>query len=352
MDSITLDDIDVTIGSDTTSKEFLEFCSDLDELGVITDHELYFEKVEDKQLNLRNTLKAVNRNTKSTTVDVGAAYGNIVDGNSKLIKSVWDLTMRAINLSTRIIGFILGKLAHIPKAILIIGNKVGDIPSDIRNKIRGNIKLYITVNDIQNLYNKQLFKKVDTFMSLAVTLSQGETWGTFFNKRKSNGVLKMKENDMKTCRAMDKLYEEIKLLEFQPSTIEMQHKDTVNMYFGDAKSVKFVDLHGATHDSTYYEALTILMKDIEGMQGSLKKIQSDIGSKYSETQMNSSFSKLDFNAQNRISSTIQMMAKIINVIGNIVRYVKIDMKSIESATETLLKKQGIANTKNTSEFKK
>lgn len=348
MNSIILDSVDIILGSDTTSQSFKEFCDDLDELDKINDENFYIEAVQDNNVDLRHGLKAIRRNTRNTTLDVGAAYGNIVSGNAKLIKSVWDLTMRAINLSTRVIGFILRKLSLIPRVILDVGNKVADLPEDIRNKIRGNIQLYITVNDIQNLYNKQLLVKIDKFISLARRLSEGEVWGTAFKKRKTEGIIKMKENDMAICRQMDEIYEQIKLLEFKPSTVEMKDQKSVEMYFGNKAVVAFKDLHAKSHNSTYYEALIQLMKDISEQKDTLEKIHGDIGAKYTQSQLNSSFSQLNFNAQNRVASTIQMMSKIVSVIGNIIRYITIDMKTLETATDTLLAKQGVTATKKTS----
>lgn len=344
MNTIILSDVDTVLGLDTTSESFLEFCSDLDTIGVMMDQELYMEEVESHSQSLRHGAKVIKRNTRSTTSDVVSAYGNVVDGGSKLVKSVWDLTMRAISLSTRVLGFLLRKISLIPSAIISVGNKVGDIPEDIRNKIRGNITLYITVDDLSKLYNDKLFAKIDKFISLSKILSEGETWGTFFGKRKTNGIFKMNANDMKICRDMDKIYEDLKLLEFKPTTIDMNDATKKDKYFGSAVAVNFVDLKLKRHESTYYEALQQVISDIKSKKLDLKKIQDDLGGKYETTLNTGNFVKLDTFAQGRITSTIQMMSKIISVIGNIVRYINIDIATIDKATDALLKKQGVKST--------
>lgn len=341
MDIIKLDDVEASIGFDTSSIAFKEFCSDLDELGCITDSDLYLEKVRSNEQTLRSFGKSVGKNTYSTTLDVAKAYGTVVDSNASLIKSMWDLMMRALQLAVRAISFILRKISYIPYAIIKLGNKVADIPDDVRNKIRGNIKLYITIPDIQNLYNNQLLNKLTTFMGLATRLSQGEMWGTFISRRDADHKILVGENDMKTCKEMQKIYGQIKLLEFNPSTIEMKDKTTVDAYFGTAKSVNFTDLNGKKHNSTYYEALTTLLKDIESQQQNMEKIQKSIGEKYKQTQINTNFSKLHYTQQMLIRDSISMISKLISVIGNIIRYINTDIETLNNATDALLKKAGV-----------
>lgn len=352
MNTITLDDIEATIGLDTSSHAFKEFCSDLDELGLITDCELYDEKVKSVDQSLRRFGKDVRRNTVSTTLDVGKAYGNIVDSNASVIKSIWDLMMRALHLSVRAISFVLRKISYIPYAIIRLGDKIADIPSDVRNKIRGNIKLYITVADIHSLYNNQLLVKLETLIALATRLSTGDMWGTFISRRDSSQKIIFGENDMKTCKEMLKIYEQIKMLEFTPSTIEMKDEATVNVYFGTAQAVEFTDLHGKKHKSTYYEALTVLLDDIDKQKKNMETIQKSIGEKYTQTQANTNFSKLHYTQQALIKDTINMMSKSISVVGNIIRYVNIDIETLNNATDALLKKQGIKVKSSPKESKK
>lgn len=341
MNTITLDDVEAAIGFDTSSLAFTEFCSDLDELNAITDCNMYIEKVTSHDQSLRHFGRSVRKNTINTTLDVGKAYGNIVDSNATVIKSVWDLMMRALHLVVRATSFILKKISYIPYAVIKLGDKVADIPSDIRNKIKGNIKLYITVSDISNLYNNNLLTKLETFLGLATRLSQGEMWGTFIARRESDKNIVFGENDMKICKEMRKVYEQIKMLEFNPSTIEMKDEATVNVYFGASQAVEFTDLHGKRHKSTYYEALNVLLKDIDGQKNNMEKIQKSIGTKYTQTQANASFTKLHYTHQTLIRDSIQMVSKLIGIIGDIIRYINTDIETLNNATDALLKKAGV-----------
>lgn len=343
MNIFSLDEAEVFVASNIESNDFKEFCESLDELNSFTDISLYLEEVEDREMTIKNAFKGTLKNTADTTIDIGSAYGNVVSGNAKLIKSTWDLMMRAVGLFTRVIGFILSKISYIPKAILKVGNKIADLPSDIKNKIQGNIKLYITVNDIDNLYNKMVINEITTFISLSKRLSEGEFWGTTFNKRKSknNSIIKMNENDIKICKNMHEKYNKLKMIEFNQTTIQMNYDKSRETYFGSSSVINFTDLHGKKHNCTYYEALIQLVEDIKSLEGDLKTVRDSVSDKYTLTQMNQSFSNLNWNHQRQISSTIQMMSKIFTITGNIIRYILIDINTIEKEADVLLKSSGV-----------
>lgn len=331
--------VDEVIAS-TLGKDFKEFCESIDQLETLVNPEMYLEAVEDATPNLRRTFKGVHKNTMDTTRDIYHAYGNVVDGNAKLIKSTWDLVMRSIQLITRIIGFILGKISAIPKGILKAAETIANIPETVLNKIKGNIQLYITADDLENLYNQTLIHRIDTFISTANSLSQGELWGTFLSRQAKvvGGKVYASQNDIKACKQLEKIYEHIKYLEFTPTNIEMKDIKARNMYFGNSKSVKFTDLKGVKFQGTYYEALIKLTKDIESRREDLKKVHEALGQKYNQTQLNQTFGKLSRGDQYRITDTIRMMSKVVSIVGNITKYIMIDMQTITKSTDKMLKK--------------
>ena len=336
---------DMQIATDTNTFEFKEFCGDLNSLDSIISTELYLEEVNDGNMTLKKAFQGTIKNTTNTTLDVAGAYGNIVSGNANVIKGFWDLFMRALNLGTRIIAFILKKISYIPRLILKVGNKVADLPSDIINKIQGNIKLYITVNDIKNLYNNHLLNELATFIGLSKRLAEGDTWGTFFHKRKKDSDGKrVNENDIKISKQMGAIYVKIKSLEFTQSTIYMNNEDARKQYFGTTSIIEFTDLNGKHHNSSYYEALIQLIDDIKEQEDNLKAVHAVISNKYSETQMNQEFSKLNTMSRQMITNGMQMVSKMLTVTGNIIRYIMIDMKTIETETDKMLKASGV-NTK-------
>lgn len=345
MNSFNLDSLDVVLTIDTTSNEFKEFCENLDQIRILGDVELYVEAMHDKNnTGAHEGFKKAMRNTVSTTRDLGSAYNTITTSSGDAIKSFWDLMMKALSLTTRALAYIINRIARIPNAILNIGKRVGNIPNDVRDKIRGNIKLYITVNDLSALYNNSLLQRIETFISLGVRLSEGDMWGTFVKKRPSSGIFKVKENDMKICREMDKVYEHLRLIEFTQTSIEMNESNR-NIYFGTEKSITIKDLHTKTFTGSYYDVLHKLMNDINLWKRNLGKIQADIGDKYTKSQENQQFSHLDTFSQQRVSQTIQMISKVIGIIGNLVRYVQYDLNTIESSVNKILSTEGVNVTK-------
>lgn len=344
MNSFNIDSLDVILALDITSNEFKEFCEDLDQIRILADSELYLEAMNDRNLQGHDGFKKAMRNTVSTTKDLGSAYNTITTSGGSTIKSFWDLMMKALSLTVRVLSFILKKIAQIPAAIMNIGNKISNIPKNVRDKIRGNIKLYITVNDLSALYNNSLLQRIETFQSLAIRLSEGDMWGTFVKKRTSPGIFKIKENDMKICRDMDKVYEHLRLVEFTQTSIEMNETNR-DIYFGAERSITIKDLHAKTFTGSYYDVLQKLMNDINSWKKSLEKIQNDIGDKYTRSQNNQQFSQLDAFAQQRVSQTIQMISQVISIVGNLVRYVKADLNTIESSVDKILSNKGVNVTK-------
>lgn len=341
MDLFILDSHTDNIIIETESKEFQEFCNNIDKLDRIsTVYDLYFEDVKYKPNAYNKMLSGTLKNTKDTTLDVADAYGNVISGGGELTKSVWDLFMGAVGLMTRILKFLLQKVAMIPRMILKISHKIANIPQDIKDKIHGNIKLYITVNDIETIYNSYLIVRLTRFIELGKVLSQGETWGTLMNKRKPEGIIAMKENDIATCKKINAEYNALKELEFTQSSIIMSDDKVKNCYFGVAATVEFVS-EGKKYSYNYYEALNKLVDDIHKKEGDIKDVYKDLSEKYDKTQLNQSFIHLNKNAQRQIMKTMQQMSKIYSITGNIIRYIMIDLKTLEKETNKILKSSNI-----------
>lgn len=339
---LTMNLVDNIIASTfTETKAFVEYCNDLDQLSLITDTEFHLESVEHKNTGIKRTASNIVKNTAKTTKDVGSIYGNVTNAGGSIIKGEWDIFAASLRLITKIISFLAKKISKIPKMIANLIDKIGEIPADIRNKIRGNIKLYITIHDIQDLYAQSLMNQLMTFITLSKTMSEGELWGTFFNKRSNGGIINVGVNDIKISKEMKKIYNYISRLEFKQSVIEMKDASIVDAYFGSSKSVKFIDQNNKRVECTYYEALGRLIKDINDKKDELEAIRIKIGDKIATTQANQQFVQMGSNAQKHITESVQMVAKLIEILGNMVRYIAIDVKTIEDTTNKLLSKKKI-----------
>ena len=332
---------DVLLENIANNEEFYEFSNIMTELTSLTNMEIYTERVKDETPNLRKIGSDIRKNTWETTKDVGHAYGNIVSANANVLKASWDIVSRSINLASRALGYIINKISNIPKFILKVADRAADLPGEIKSKIRGDITLCITAKDLEVIYNQLLISRLTEYIGLASSLSKGEFWSTMTHKRTSSdnkSHLLIGENDMKTCRKMDAVYEHLKNTEFKPTIIPMRDDTAVNVYFGDSKSIKFTDNYGKKHECTYYEALNILIKDLNDKKKELEEVQSAIGDKLSRTEANQNYNKLDGHAKYRISTTISQIAKVVTIVGNFVKYVITDLNTINKSVDKILNK--------------
>lgn len=343
MDNIVDFDIGLDILESTlNSNIFTDFCEDVDELNDITMHELYVEKVIDHNQSFKGRAKDSLASGGKFAASTAGTYFNIVDAGGNLLKNTWDLIMRAINLMSRIVKFITNKIADIPRIIGRAASKVSRIGPNLRDKIQGNISIFVPAEDIEMLYKGGLFNHVSDFLTLAETLSRGNFWGTMllWNRRKDEKAI-FPVNDRKICRQMDAIYFKIKMVNFKQSTIEINKGANRDLYFGDSKSVSFKDLSGKQHQCTYYDALQIIIKDIGSQQDKLKVIDEALTKKLDLTKGNQAFSKLDFVTRGVVTDTIGMVSKTIAILGNLTKAIISDMRIIEENTNKILRLQGV-----------
>lgn len=337
---------DITIGSEILglelySKSYNEFCESLDELGMLLDDEMYVEEVNDPKVKGKKERSRIIKNTVDTTKDVAEIYNDVTSANGNIIKATWDLVIKCVKICTSVISWMVNKLAMIPKFILNVINKAEQIPDDIRAKIRGDIRIYITVEDIKVLYNNSLLAYLEQFFSQLGILVKGDMWGTFFRRRGDNGVEPgnlFSNNDLKTIKNMRSVYNNISRITFKPTTITMNSQKMIDLYFGKGKNITYTDLKGNTFSGTYLEALRQLSVTLQAKQTILKSLQKDLGDKFDRTTSNSEFGNLHPRDQKQIMESMQMISKVLTITGNLSRYIMEDVKTINTATNTLIKK--------------
>ena len=84
-----------------------------------------------------------------------------------------------------------------------------------------------------------------------------------------------------------------------------------------------------------------LTKDLGEKKDEIEHIRVLLGDKIATTQANQQFVKVGPNVQKYILNSMQMVSKIIEIIGNMIRYILIDIKTIENTTNKLLSKKKI-----------
>lgn len=338
---------EVLLSNMTDTREFKEYCSNLDKLSSLIPDEFFIEEVVTPKSKISKKASGIAKNTIDTTKTATGVYGMATDVGGAYYKSVWSLTFACLKLMMKVISYFIFKLIEIPEMLVKLINAIGEIPASIKNKIKGNIKLFITVNDIDTLYNNNVVKMLDDYIGDMNRLSVGEVWSTFFHPRiikgkdENNTKVEIKENDMKIIRDMNKIYKQLKLVKFSETLINMSKGSNVNIYFSKEVSIKFTDLRGNHHEYSYLEALMQLMKDLNERSDTIKRLQADITSKYTEGEANLSYSRLGPLAQKNISTTIQEISMVINTIGNIVKCVMTDISTIDKSIKLMIKKKRI-----------
>ncbi len=341
MESIlTLDVLNKYVIPDINDIIFEEYCNDLDQLSLFLDPEFYLESHVDKRKGLKRDMGTIMRNTKDTTKKLTKIYGDFTDAGGAMYKGNFDIITSSIGLIAKIISFLMKRIFEIPTKISKIIDSISSIPETIKSKIRGDIRLYITADDLGFFYNRVFFM-IRNFINYADQMSRGEAWVTLFSSMKRREKLSniiFSKSDLKCGDHMKKIYSSLVKIEFDITTVELKDFNTVNIYFGTADVINFIDIYGKQHHTSYYDALISLMKDIGGMKKELENIQKTIGEKLEKSQVNQTMSELSPGVQKRIVENIMMISKVINIIGNLIRYILIDMNTIEKNAAKLLKK--------------
>jgi len=333
---------DIMLKNIVNDKEFLEFSNNIYRLEMLVQSSMFIEAVEDTTISFGNMKKIAKKNTLDTTRDIAGAYDNITDANANVIKASWDIFMRALQLVTRVSSYIVNKISNIPKMILKVSDRAMDIPGEVKAKIRGDITLYITANDIGNIYNKLFIRRLTEYITLTADLAKGDFFATFFNRRRESNEIKslvFGKNDMKLCRKMDDVYNHLENMEFKPSIISMKDDSIVEVYFGNSKSIDFTDIHGNHHNCSYYDALNILIKDLESKKEELKSFQKAVGEKLHKSETNQTYNDLNNVDKHRLSVTINQISKVVTIIGNFVKYVTTDINTLNNSIDTILHKK-------------
>lgn len=331
--------LDLPIGG-LTDSDFYELCTTIHTLEMFKEStSIYLEAVEDPKLMRKGSIKQGIDNTKDLSYKTGKVVGNVVDAKASIYKSQANLFTRALGVISKIIKFLAEKLSKLIDGIANLGGKIVNIPLDIRNKIKGSIKLYITVNDIHTVYNTSIINKIDSFISDFDLLTSGEAWSTLLNFRKTDiSGLKFAHSDITTCKKIHKTSEELRNVHFVQTVIPMDNENNRNTYFGNAKVIKFRDLHGKDHECNYMEALTQLLKDLASKEEHIKKLEETFGVKLNNTEVNQAWAMLSNHNRDIISGAMTDAASILSVIGNICKYIHTDIQTINNSVDKINKK--------------
>lgn len=315
----------------TETNGFDDFCS------ILNDMEMLSEAVANADAG-RHQIDKIIANTSKTSRDIAKIYGISTDAGGAAIKSVWDLGMKLLTLATSAIAFIVKNIVKIPEAINKLIDKLVSIPSNVKARIRGDIQLYVTIEDLQTLNNQYVLNHMTNLLVLAKEFSAGEVWTSFWGKkeRRDSGL---NTNDARTLKEMKAEFAYFSKINMTKTVVNMSDANVVEGYFGNGK-IEYKDIHGKMHSSTYYESLKALISEISSKKNVLDGLYTAIGDKLKTTQDNGSFSELNKVRKDAIINGMSMMTTTINLIGNLVKNMMTDVATIQKTTDQIMSRKG------------
>lgn len=324
----------------TGSKEFKEFCDNIERLSRLISIEYIIEARVENPGIVKKVAKGFAEPLADTVVTAGkvaGAYDNITYGTGKLMSSSFNVVMDVIGIITKLIRWISLNIAKLPVLISNTVTMVSEIPANVKHTLSGNIKLYIAPVDIAFFY-KSIFPNIHNIIQLTEQLSKGDLFRMIKDENKFR--FWNAGSDMKTIKKMRNWFVNIRNdLQFTHSIINLQDPNNINIYFGSSNSVKFIDLFGKEHSSTYYEGLVALTEDIDKMMPQLTNLNALLGNKVFRTRDNKTLSKLDQKEQQSIRECFSMIAKCVKILSDVNRCIISDMDTIRKACKKIMEKK-------------
>lgn len=333
-DSILDFEID-PISEFTQAEDFMEFCSAVDSIRAYHESmELYIEAVRDPKITDRGVAAA---NTKELAGFTGQAVAGVVDAKASLYNTAAKAALKLLGKGVLIFKWMLGNAIRMINNISDLGSKIGNIPESVFTKIRGDIQLYITAGDLEVIYNDSVINRIDTFITTMDLFTKGDTWGQLFKKIVRQDDYKLSKEEINCCKNLKKIYQELNNIKFNPTTINMKDEKAKKMYFSKDGNISFTDLHGKHHNDNYYDTLKVLIQDLTSRKKELEDLQSAFGEKMDRAHMEQTWAKLSGPDQATVSAALKHSSGVIMVIGEMLKYVSIDIKTLDTTVDKILK---------------
>lgn len=328
--------------------DFNDFCESINMLDeIIIKPDLYLEAVSSNN-GAGTFIKDTIKNTKDTTRTTGKIVNDFTSIKTGNIKGSFDLVASCLNLIAKIVGFFSKLISKIPMGLTKIVDGITNIPENIRVKIKGDIKLYITANDLVS-FNNIIFPQISNFINTGITISSGSVWTSIMqgfkdrdsanpNNRRSYKDIIFGPNDMKHITKMEKIYNKLMNITFTKSIVEM-NPNNIEIYFGNKKCIKFIDKYGRLNEpQSYFDALNNIVKTLNDYKGNIEELQKKLNGKYSQSELEQTLVDCNEKTREKIVSSITMCSKVISIIGNFTKCIFEDQKTYNKALEKLVKK--------------
>jgi hypothetical protein len=271
------------------------------------------------------------QNTKAVTKDTikggYAVLKNTTDAGGGILKAIWDLYTSFLSLITRLLRWISLKLVNLPNALTKLFRGLEKLPGNIAAKIRGDIALYITNNDL-GVFDT-LEGHITDYLMRGEEFIKGVDFGS------NRGVLptkKTQENKLyfKKMTQMKQHMNAVKNIRFEKTNIPTSDKSVVEIYLNP--------------NSDYYKKLQAMIKWFKDQEPKLVDIHKQAEEKLGKARVNGGLDKLDTHDLASLREFIADMGTMVKIMGSLGKCVVGDVQTISGSTEAILQKLGITIT--------
>lgn len=344
MESFLLDPFHInTVLGWPETENFQEFCHTLDLIDDATNiQDLVLEEaVETAKGRFVKGGSTILRKTSRTTKEVFGAVDDVTSGGGALIGSVWSLFMKLVGFAGKVIYDALKKMAHLINDVGKVVDAVTSIPSRIRSKIRGDIHLYFTAEDMASLANEHLMTKIRNFISTASLLASGDSWQVVSGSRPIQNVKRLLvEDDVMKCKQLASMSRELQKLRFTQTTISMKRQENVITYFSTDGKVTYGTSKGGVKVGDYYTALRAVAAEVVDSQKDMQSIQRNFIAKVNETQANYNMARMKKADQMAVIDAQKGITKAVGIIGNMVKCISSDINELYKNASSVSKRSG------------
>jgi len=361
-----IDDYDI----DTNSKRFQEVYNLIENFDNYIYEEAYLFEGAVNNNNLGDTLKDAWKNnydsTVSTTKTAFTAANKVARSLGKLYKHLYNLAFNCIHFIASTISFILDSITSIPRTINNCLDKLKSVSDSVIANLSGDIMLYITHKDIEELYKSNFMNYLTRFKQTAELLQKDEIWQitkkVFWEDTKvlnyqallghkqaykdrivSSKKIKGNPEELKNkgiIPTLEDLNEKMKRITFTKTKINMKLEGNKSIYLkkpeNKSKDLIKISYQGKVTTYAYYlDAMNQLNTDLSTVKDELKKLNNDIGAKISQ-QAYQHFAELPEDVQKKINKVLVYITNICKTTSQLTVYIQKDIKTVENMIDKII----------------
>ena len=230
---------------------------------------------------------------------------------------------------------------------------IGNIPQTIMAKIKGDIQLYVTAEDLTSIYNNSIIAKIDNFLVVAEKMTHGDIWGdkshskfnpVLWGKRQTYTVkdpnsgkkLNASQDDVSLAKKLIRAYWGLNNISFSPTRINMSDQNNIKRYLTNdpGYSITVRTLKGSK-SGTYFQILQSLSEDLNNQKSKIEVVTKALQDKYAKILNNQSWAMIGVATQELISQSIQYTGKVISIIANLTKYIYSDIATITNSVNKI-----------------